>query len=231
MLLVCPNCSARYTLPDEKIGAAGRNVKCAKCSHTWLARLPFGESDSHESEPSANFQTLVQETAQRPKPRTVRPALPPASKKSARWWMPSLPSAALAACLVLVGLVTLSLRDVLLSAMPKSAAFYTLVGFPPDQPLTQISFERFRATVEPSTRGTSALKLDGQLVNRGVRPVTLPPILIKYLGPKSVVIGTQQVTLDKPELAAESLVRVAKTVEGVPAKATAIEVTFVRDIE
>lgn len=36
MILQCPECMARYLVPDSSIKAAGRNVRCAKCSHTWF---------------------------------------------------------------------------------------------------------------------------------------------------------------------------------------------------
>lgn len=38
MILVCPNCDARYTLKPLALGAEGRDVRCAKCSHTWFQR-------------------------------------------------------------------------------------------------------------------------------------------------------------------------------------------------
>ncbi len=36
MLLVCPECRARYVVPDSAIGANGRQVRCANCRHSWF---------------------------------------------------------------------------------------------------------------------------------------------------------------------------------------------------
>jgi predicted Zn finger-like uncharacterized protein len=49
MILTCPACTTRYLVPDSSIGAAGRQVRCAKCRHSWFmappvalnAELPF----------------------------------------------------------------------------------------------------------------------------------------------------------------------------------------------
>ena len=35
MLLICPNCAARYEVDGSKFPAAGRKVRCAKCGTTW----------------------------------------------------------------------------------------------------------------------------------------------------------------------------------------------------
>ena len=35
MIVSCPNCETRFTLPDGAISATGRKMKCAKCGHKW----------------------------------------------------------------------------------------------------------------------------------------------------------------------------------------------------
>mgnify|MGYP006181000507 CR=1 FL=1 len=35
MQIACPNCNARYLVPDAKIGREGRRVRCARCETMW----------------------------------------------------------------------------------------------------------------------------------------------------------------------------------------------------
>lgn len=37
MILSCPQCAARFRIDADKLGVAGRKVRCAKCGHTWHA--------------------------------------------------------------------------------------------------------------------------------------------------------------------------------------------------
>lgn len=40
MILTCPQCKARFLVPDSAIGASGRAVRCGKCAHTWFCSSP-----------------------------------------------------------------------------------------------------------------------------------------------------------------------------------------------
>ncbi len=43
MRLVCPNCDAKYEVPDDAIPPSGRDVQCANCDHAWFQMKPGTE--------------------------------------------------------------------------------------------------------------------------------------------------------------------------------------------
>lgn len=40
MRLVCPNCEAKYEVPEDAIPESGRDVQCANCGHSWFQMRP-----------------------------------------------------------------------------------------------------------------------------------------------------------------------------------------------
>jgi predicted Zn finger-like uncharacterized protein len=69
MILTCPSCATRYQADASKFPAAGRSVRCAKCSHVWHQLGPVPEPD-----PDAE---LVVESAPAPPQPVSQPTPPP----------------------------------------------------------------------------------------------------------------------------------------------------------
>lgn len=51
MRLVCPNCEAKYEVPEDAIPETGRDVQCANCGHAWYQMRP--RAQGAEVQPSA----------------------------------------------------------------------------------------------------------------------------------------------------------------------------------
>lgn len=77
MRITCPSCDTSYTIPDDKIGAKGRQVKCASCGTKWQVSL----ADAVGAEPPVDVDDLFEnDTAQMADPGSFSPpspALPP----------------------------------------------------------------------------------------------------------------------------------------------------------
>ena len=43
MLIVCPNCASSYEVAPDKLGAAGRSVRCVRCQTVWFATAQAGQ--------------------------------------------------------------------------------------------------------------------------------------------------------------------------------------------
>lgn len=65
MRLTCPNCGARYEVPDEVIPPGGRDVQCSNCGDTWFQQHPEG---APISEHAAEAPTVADEPAKHPEP-------------------------------------------------------------------------------------------------------------------------------------------------------------------
>lgn len=59
MILVCPECSARYLLSSAALGSQGRQVRCAKCNHEWYAEPAPIERDEEFPETQIDEDTLT----------------------------------------------------------------------------------------------------------------------------------------------------------------------------
>ncbi len=62
MHIICPHCSTSYGIKLESLGAAGRNVRCARCKEVWLARPEDAVEFAHQTAATAQGD---QETAER----------------------------------------------------------------------------------------------------------------------------------------------------------------------
>jgi predicted Zn finger-like uncharacterized protein len=71
MLIVCPSCASRYSIDDDKIGVAGRTVRCASCRTGFFVSLADDRSDfqaAHESRAEAEAAVAPSHPATAPQP-------------------------------------------------------------------------------------------------------------------------------------------------------------------
>lgn len=86
MILTCPECTARFAVPDALIPAEGRTVKCGRCAHQWHADGPIpieptGDDTAEEALDFAGRLAKIQaEQATGDAPETQQ-QLPPVSPR------------------------------------------------------------------------------------------------------------------------------------------------------
>jgi resuscitation-promoting factor RpfA len=71
MRLVCPNCEAKYEVPEDAIPDIGRDVQCANCGHSWFQMRPRPASVVAEPAPVAEVAPAPAEVAS---PAVAEPA-------------------------------------------------------------------------------------------------------------------------------------------------------------
>lgn len=80
MRITCPSCDTSYTIPDDKIGAKGRQVKCASCGTKWQVTL----ADAVAAEPPVDVDDLFEnDAAEMAEPGPSAPAAAVASTAAA----------------------------------------------------------------------------------------------------------------------------------------------------
>lgn len=182
MILTCPECATRYSVPDGSVGAEGRTVRCVNCGLTWRAEReaalePEG-APGPELSPTLSGDEL---------PRAFRERIAAQHRgvRSARSGLILGVSAAAVAALVLGLFVG---RDGVVQAWPKSASVYAALGLP----VNSVGLE-IEARTEPLGfyDGRPAAIVTGTLRNVRDRPVDVPPLRFTLLSADQEVLDTR----------------------------------------
>lgn len=156
MILQCSECKARYLVPDQAIGDAGRTVRCANCSHTWFEH-PVERTQSEKDELDKMLESIV------PAPVATKP-IPKGSNlpTQRREPIPAGVKASMALALVVaIALAILVFRP-------------ALYGFPPSRglELADIVMIKMGGDKVPS------YQLSGKITNTSKDAMTLPTLRI-----------------------------------------------------
>ncbi len=186
MLLVCPNCRTRYVVPDNAIGADGRQVRCANCRHSWfqegvdlsdvqkpeeavpVAPPPRGETPVRRNEsytgdvppPPPQFSTMAGASAGPDMPRAAR-------RNPARYWTMAAIGFALLVVLLIVSNMAFGWLDESLPYASNEPPLQIIADPDPD-----------RQTIENNGRESEYFAASGTIVNPTDQEQPVPPLLI-----------------------------------------------------
>jgi predicted Zn finger-like uncharacterized protein len=150
MILQCSECNARYLVPDQAIGAGGRDVRCAKCGHTWFEKAPPAADGA-----VPDFDQMIDKVNARP--------IPPGSNLPVRREKTplTLKAAAVALAAAAVLLAVLWLRPQLLGLSPS----------------TELALADAKV-MKQTTDKHPVYSVSGNIINTGEHTVSVPVLRI-----------------------------------------------------
>ena len=185
MILTCPQCATRYQVDADKFPPAGRNVRCAKCSHVWHQLGPAPEPDPgveiivHELPPRtapAEFEaTDLRSAAHAPMSPMRQQRQEDERESTGSSWLRGIAVAGgwlfLVVLVLVIGWGAVVFRDDVATWLPQSSSLYAAVGlrvYPRGIDLADIAYRR---QVED---GQIVLAVSGNIVNRSAHELSVP---------------------------------------------------------
>ena len=205
MILTCPECATRYEIDAAKFPAAGRKVRCKKCSHVWFQPGEDGEGEPAAAEPVAPAPVAaepvhVEEPAPSPVPESepdddappvrayrgtvaAADAIAPAPAKKVRaksgGWARTLALVfgwvALIGAILIIGWATTQYRKQIATTWPKSASLFARVGLAVNTRGLDFTDVEHKSQIED---GQPVLVITGKLVNGASHPVPVPHLRV-----------------------------------------------------
>lgn len=192
MILTCPNCATRYFVDDDRVGPAGRVVRCAGCGERWTAQA----ETPLELEASPDEGAVAHDPIQRASAEPLAPTPPrdlPAEelpkvfreravvrRKMREAATAGVVWAALAGGFVVIAGVMLLMRQDVARIWPRTAGAYAMIGLPVNLVGLTIEDQHARPALKD---GHAAVIVTGALRNIRNRPVAAPRLRVSLLNP------------------------------------------------
>ncbi|MBP2303279.1 zinc-ribbon domain-containing protein [Azospirillum picis] len=174
MIVTCPTCSTRYTLPDQSVGSDGRKVKCARCGHVWRQMPEPAEPEPVMADAPTDMRPMPSMARAKPAKASKPPRGKPAKGTVAGFALLGVLLAGTAAAAYLA-------RGQIVRGWPAAALLYETVGLPVEPPGAGLELRNIHSgqTLE---NGKAVLQLSGEVVNSTGDERELPPLYAVTIG-------------------------------------------------
>jgi len=188
MILTCPACATRYSVDDAKFPSGGRQVRCAKCGHSWFQDGPAPPITPDEPEvegpaPEPPAFGAAPEPSPDLAPLRAHSFSPAAAQEDESLdWRTRLAVAAgwmaLIGVVLLIGYAAVRYRQQIAVVWPQSAGVYNSLGMPVST--HGLDFDKVDYHRE-SEDGQTVLAVTGRIVNNSTRELPVPQSILVTL--------------------------------------------------
>ena len=193
MILACPSCDSRFSVPDEALLPVGRTVRCSSCSHQWFAQIeepepvnPESEIEQVFAEPEAAPDIAVEPVDVEDTPAPIeevpsaealvasRVASRRQAQRSSGAWMGWT---ALASTVVVILASAILLADTISEVWPPAKRLYAMINLPIAGPAAGLDIQNIRAHFEDTAAGPQ-LVIEGDIVNLSTSVKAVPKVRV-----------------------------------------------------
>jgi predicted Zn finger-like uncharacterized protein len=222
MILSCPSCHARYLISANLFSAGPRQVRCARCTHSWEAELP-PELDAVGPSPDSNLTM----------PPEVTPPIPAGSNLPAIRKKPLPPGllrklaigammVALAAFLI-VGVLE---RRLITQKWPSTDTIYDAIGLHIYHYGEGLSFVGVRSELRYDD-GKMVLAVEGKVHNSSPNPQDIPNIAAAAMEMDSKTVQSWQIAAPAIRVASGEDVEFHSSIDAPKEAVAEINLSFV----
>ena len=239
MIITCPRCATRYLLEQGVVQPPGRQVRCARCTHSWFQEaLPDLPKPILMEEPEIPAGPVTDKSRMlppppgsisQPIPRVQAPPMmepPPtvrddAQRASSRRWAAIL----LLAALVSGGsFVVAFMRTEVATIFPPAASLYAALGMP----VNTRGFDIKAQTTQEMANGVPVIAIKGEYINVTDRELPVPKLTLRVLDANKKVLYSWTVPPDKARLAGHEHLPFSAQLQSPPADTSDIEIRLAK---
>ncbi len=186
MIITCPECNTRYTVPDAVFGEHGRTFRCASCKHTWFHERTDAVSPSpQEMASQERVKQVLKEAIERPIPA-------PAPESPAVRRHGGLRALCIFLLLLDVLLYPVAYRDNILRDYPEFSGLFEMMGIYNTSGLEIADIKISKEKKDDKTR----VKIDCAVINTSNEKRTLPELIATMLDSEGREIVTSHTIIE-----------------------------------